>query len=881
MRSRRARTSSSRSRSRSTEDELAAIEAFYADRTDGPLLMTGFNRRFSPPVARLRELLAGRTSPVVANYRMNAGYIPLDHWVHGPEGGGRNIGEACHIYDVFDALVEAEEVSVQAQAIGAESRHWAANDNFVATIGYADGSVCTLTYTALGHRDHPKERLDVYAGGRVYSLDDYKSLVGRRRRRRLAVGDGEEGPHGGARGAGAGAARRRPVADLARAAAAGDADQLRGRTRASMIDPAPRPRRRALSVKIPRRFGVIAMLTWGLAVAVYSVSVNNAAIPDHATLMGMRQDGVRASIRTLEEGGPPLVASSVGGKYDYELLPRGDDPGLYVYLPLVGAALGQDDPLLLIKWAFISLFAALLLVYPLIFYALFGSLLAGALAPLFVLWQFDFVRDTDIYWISAWVTLLCFPLLFLLARRRWGRGKVAALTGVMVVASFATSVRSFSGFGVLLAGLGLALTARRSWRYRLGVAGLLVVGYLSISIFAIDGVRAYRDARIEGTTAPPYLTTPWHSFYIGLGYAENRYGIRYDDAVAFAHAQRVDPNVQYLGEGYGAIMRKLYLDVLVDDPGLVARNIVLKTGVVLDDALRRFWYVLLLIPLLLVAAAERRSFRRDLLLLMPATLIAIAQPVLVMPFVQYEMGWLAIWGLVAVVGLAWIASLLPTAAEALAADPRVAAERAFGRGGSVRETFWRATSPWAWGGAAAVLVVIALLAGPLAPGRASFAAFYRQSETAPLASPSRATMQREWRLDDGSLDGWEARGGTQVHVSPGTGLMVKTNNKPADYQLVGPTVELSPGSYIAVVDGRVAEGGLEVGILDASAGRWLTTTHFWSEQQAALRAGGVMGASFTLSELRAVRIILSNWAPRPAPSSWIIRSVRLVEGDPA
>ena len=88
--------------------------------------MTGFNRRFSPAVARLRELLSGRTSPLVANYRMNAGYIPLDHWVHGPEGGGRNIGEACHVYDVFDALVEAAEVSVQAQAIGAESRNWAA-----------------------------------------------------------------------------------------------------------------------------------------------------------------------------------------------------------------------------------------------------------------------------------------------------------------------------------------------------------------------------------------------------------------------------------------------------------------------------------------------------------------------------------------------------------------------------------------------------------------------------------------------------------------------------------------------------------------------------------------------------------------------------------
>jgi predicted dehydrogenase/threonine dehydrogenase-like Zn-dependent dehydrogenase len=160
-----------------TEAELDSIEAFYRGREGGPLLMTGFNRRFSPSAARLLELLAGRTSPLVANYRMNAGYIPLDHWVHGPEGGGRNIGEACHVYDLFDFLTRAEETAVQAQAIAPPSRHWAANDNFVATIGYADGSVCTLTYTALGHRDHPKERLEVFADGAVFSLDDYKSLT--------------------------------------------------------------------------------------------------------------------------------------------------------------------------------------------------------------------------------------------------------------------------------------------------------------------------------------------------------------------------------------------------------------------------------------------------------------------------------------------------------------------------------------------------------------------------------------------------------------------------------------------------------------------------------------------------------------------------------
>ena len=156
------------------EQELRAVEDFYAGR-DGPLLMTGFNRRFSPAVTRARQLLTARSSPLVADYRMNAGYMPPDHWVHGPEGGGRNIGEACHVYDVFDALTQADVASVTARSI-APGRRFLATDNFVATIAYEDGSVCALTYTALGHRDHPKERLEVFADGTVIALDDYKSL---------------------------------------------------------------------------------------------------------------------------------------------------------------------------------------------------------------------------------------------------------------------------------------------------------------------------------------------------------------------------------------------------------------------------------------------------------------------------------------------------------------------------------------------------------------------------------------------------------------------------------------------------------------------------------------------------------------------------------
>jgi predicted dehydrogenase len=165
------------------EDELAQIEAFY-DGRDGPLLMIGFNRRFSPAMRILRSAVAGRQSPLIATYRMNAGYLPPSHWVHGPEGGGRNIGEACHIYDLFNFLTGAEVERVDAQAARSTSQYWLTNDNFVASIGYADGSVCALTYTAFGFKEYPKERMEVFADGAVASLDDYRSLVIQGPRRR-------------------------------------------------------------------------------------------------------------------------------------------------------------------------------------------------------------------------------------------------------------------------------------------------------------------------------------------------------------------------------------------------------------------------------------------------------------------------------------------------------------------------------------------------------------------------------------------------------------------------------------------------------------------------------------------------------------------------
>jgi predicted dehydrogenase len=160
-----------------TREELSDLEAFFASSGGSvPVLLTGFNRRFSPCACRMREIVAARGDPMILDYRMNAGHVPLNHWVHGPEGGGRNLGEACHVYDLFTYLTGARVVSIDARAIVPRSGHYAARDNFAATVTFDDGSVATLTYTALGSRDHPKEMLEVFVDGKVLVLDDYRSL---------------------------------------------------------------------------------------------------------------------------------------------------------------------------------------------------------------------------------------------------------------------------------------------------------------------------------------------------------------------------------------------------------------------------------------------------------------------------------------------------------------------------------------------------------------------------------------------------------------------------------------------------------------------------------------------------------------------------------
>jgi len=151
---------------------LEIVDVYRASR----VLMVGFNRRFSPYALRIKEMIKDHVNPVILNYRINAGYIPLNNWVHTEEGGGRNIGEACHIYDLFNFFTDAEVVSIYARSIDPKTELYRHNDNFIAIVKYKDGSVCTLTYTALGSTDYPKEEMDIYIDSKIFHLSDYKSL---------------------------------------------------------------------------------------------------------------------------------------------------------------------------------------------------------------------------------------------------------------------------------------------------------------------------------------------------------------------------------------------------------------------------------------------------------------------------------------------------------------------------------------------------------------------------------------------------------------------------------------------------------------------------------------------------------------------------------
>jgi predicted dehydrogenase len=159
-------------------DELE--QAWRAARSHArkPQLMVGFNRRFAPQVVRTKALLGAMREPKIFTVCVNAGAIPRDHWTQDREiGGGRIIGEACHFIDLlrFLAGVPIEDANIVASR-GADGR--VRDDVATITLLFTDGSLGTIQYFANGHKDVPKERIEVSCAGRMLQLDNFRKLRG-------------------------------------------------------------------------------------------------------------------------------------------------------------------------------------------------------------------------------------------------------------------------------------------------------------------------------------------------------------------------------------------------------------------------------------------------------------------------------------------------------------------------------------------------------------------------------------------------------------------------------------------------------------------------------------------------------------------------------
>jgi len=155
------------------EQELEEIVSEYEN--SDSLLMVGFNRRFAPISSRIKKEFKDIGEPLVMNFRVNAGFIPLDHWSQTESGGGRIIGEMCHFIDLMQYFTDSLPIKVYADCIDTSSVKLKNDDNIIINIKFSNGSLGTLTYIANGDKAMSKERFEISAGEKIAVINDFKN----------------------------------------------------------------------------------------------------------------------------------------------------------------------------------------------------------------------------------------------------------------------------------------------------------------------------------------------------------------------------------------------------------------------------------------------------------------------------------------------------------------------------------------------------------------------------------------------------------------------------------------------------------------------------------------------------------------------------------
>ena len=156
------------------QEELIEIKAVYNKSKTKPIIMVGFNRRFSPQIQKIKQLLLGTSGPKSFIFNVNAGHIDEEHWTQDNDvGGGRVVGEACHFIDLLRFLADCPILDWNQNSMNSNSK-----DTLSIGLKFEDGSIGAINYFANGPKSLPKERLEIFSQGRALQLDNFRKLKG-------------------------------------------------------------------------------------------------------------------------------------------------------------------------------------------------------------------------------------------------------------------------------------------------------------------------------------------------------------------------------------------------------------------------------------------------------------------------------------------------------------------------------------------------------------------------------------------------------------------------------------------------------------------------------------------------------------------------------
>lgn len=157
--------------------EFNVLKKFLENNPQAPFCVD-YSRSFSPFIEKIKWEVMERYSPLVAHYRINAGYKHIGDRQEGEGGAGRIIADACHIFDLFCFLTGAEPVALSVESLKPQSDSLFPTDNFSVQVSFNDGSICSLLYTCLGHPASESERMEVFFDSKSIVLQDFKHLKG-------------------------------------------------------------------------------------------------------------------------------------------------------------------------------------------------------------------------------------------------------------------------------------------------------------------------------------------------------------------------------------------------------------------------------------------------------------------------------------------------------------------------------------------------------------------------------------------------------------------------------------------------------------------------------------------------------------------------------